>query len=80
MGERLSDSRRTVGGLFSDQWNGYFMTTPKRKRGRILCPDKSRLSRNSMNYSFRLSNLGRADQKAFFLLFAPRNVLGTVQP
>jgi hypothetical protein len=29
------------------------------------------LSRNSMNYSFRLSNLGRADQKAFCLLFAP---------
>ena len=28
------------------------------------------LSRNSMNYSFDLSNLGRADRKALYLLFA----------
>ena len=35
------------------------------------------LSRNSMNYSFQLSNLGRAGRKALYLLFArperPRN-------
>jgi hypothetical protein len=34
------------------------------KKGRLI-------STNSMNYSFQLSSLGRADQKAFFLLLEP---------
>jgi len=41
------------------------------------------LSRNSMNYSFQLSNLGRADRKVSYLLFcAPRtsSALSTLDP
>jgi len=45
---------------------------PFKETAGILRPPKNGvLSRNSMKYSFRLSNLRRADQKAFFLLFAP---------
>jgi hypothetical protein len=33
-----------------------------------------------MNYSFQSSNLGRADRKAFYLLFATQNVLSTIDP
>ena len=43
-----------------------------RNEKQILRPNKNGgLSRNSMNYSFQLSNLGRADRKVFYLLFAP---------
>jgi hypothetical protein len=44
----------------------------------LRCPA---LSRNSMNYSFPLGKLGRAEQEAFYMLFLrPQNVLGTVAP
>jgi len=41
------------------------------------------LSRNSMNYSFPLRKLGRAEQEAFYMLFcAPRmsSALSTLDP